>query len=197
MKLTVILMSVATTTISWAGERSITVCFPPNPEVNYQVQALAKGYASRIYHSVGIKLHWKTGCTQAEWNGPGTASAPNLTTIGIGWARKAPPTMPSGARASARPFQQVGERVTLYCDRLTPLFEQRELAPAILGHILAHEIGHVLMGYNGHTTEGLMKAAWSNDEQTAMLHRVMQFTPENVAQLHRSLDRQPVLLARY
>jgi DDE superfamily endonuclease len=49
------------------------------------------------------------------------------------------------------------------------------LAAAVLGHVLAHEIGHILLGHNGHADEGLMKATWSAAEQRAMLYRPMRF----------------------
>lgn len=190
-----ILMTYLATALSCAGERTVTICFNGSPDIDYKIQALAQGYATRIYGSIGIKLHWKTTCSEAEWNVPGTEAAPNLVTIGIAWAPKAPRTIPPGARASARPFQATGERVSLYLDRIKPVLEQRELAGAILGHILAHEIGHVLMGHNAHTSHGLMKGLWNNVELAEMLRRPMQFSPEDAAQMHRRLDRPLGLIA--
>jgi hypothetical protein len=178
-------MAYLATALGWAGDRTVTICFKTNPEVDYKIQALAQGYATRIYGSIGIELHWKVTCSQAEWNAPGTDAAPNLASIGIAWVPKAPQTIPLGARASARPFQATGDRVSLYLDRIIPVLEQREPAAAILGHILAHEIGHVLLGHDAHATHGLMKGIWNDVEQT--LYRPMQFTAEDAAQIHRRL----------
>jgi hypothetical protein len=33
--------------------------------------------------------------------------------------------------------------------------------PVILGHAVAHEIGHLLLGSNSHSSLGLMRAQWS------------------------------------
>lgn len=187
MKAKLILMSCLAAALSWAGGPSVTLCFNLNPEVEYKIQAFAEGYATRIYQPIGIDLRWKIRCTEDERNAPGTDRAPNLTTIGIEWIPKAPPTIPSQARALALPFQATGERVLLFLDRIMPVLQEREFAAAILGHILAHEIGHVLMGQDAHTSHGLMKGVWNNLEQTEMLYRPMQFTQEDAAQIHRRL----------
>jgi hypothetical protein len=89
--------------------------------VNYTIQVLAQGYASRIYHSIGIELRWKRSCPKIEWDNPDTAFTAGLTTSGIEWAGKAPLRMQPGAWASARPFQRTGNRITLYLDQLTDL----------------------------------------------------------------------------
>jgi Zn-dependent protease with chaperone function len=194
MRKIAMLMSLVASTISWAGERTVTICLAPHPEVNYTTQVLAQDYASRIYHAIGIELRWKSSCPQAEEDAPATPFAPNLTTLGIEWAPKAPATISPAARASAHPFQPTGPRITLYLDRLRPMLQERRLAAAVLGHVLAHEIGHVLLGHNGHAQEGLMKAIWSAAEQRAMLCRPMPFTTEQGEQLRQTLDRRPVVL---
>ena len=35
---------------------------------------------------------------------------------------------------------------------------------ALLGHAIAHEIGHVLLGVGGHAPSGIMKASWGRSE---------------------------------
>jgi hypothetical protein len=160
------------------------------------IQGLAQGYASRIYQSIGIELRWKSICSEAEWNAPGTQLIPNLVTIGIQWVPKAPAAIISaGARASARPFQPTGKRISLYVDRLMPILEDRYLASAVLGHVLAHEIGHVLLRDDNHSADGLMKAVWTTREQTAMLRQLMRFSEDQSERLRQVLDRRSVVLA--
>ncbi len=36
--------------------------------------------------------------------------------------------------------------------------------PVILGHAAAHEIGHLLLGSNSHSPQGLMRARWSRQD---------------------------------
>jgi hypothetical protein len=193
MRKTVILISVVASISVRASDRTVTVCLAPQ-EVNFRTQVLAEGYASRIYHSIGINLRWKHSCTNAELNNPGTAFTANSIIIGIEWAANAPLTVPIRALAAARPFQPTGNRITLYLDRLKGLLENG-LAAAVLGHVLAHEIGHVLLGHNGHSNEGLMKATWSQAEMTAMPHRLMKFTAYQAEELNATLDHSRVTLA--
>ena len=48
MRKMTMLMSLMASTISGAGEHTVTICLSPRPEVNYMIQALAQDYASRI-----------------------------------------------------------------------------------------------------------------------------------------------------
>ncbi len=60
----------------------------------------------------------------------------------------------------------------------------------ILGHALAHEIGHLLLSSNLHFPAGLMQAKWGPGE----LHRVSRgdllFTREQVQTMRHELDRR-------
>jgi hypothetical protein len=49
-----------------------------------------------------------------------------------------------------------------------------------LGHVMAHEIGHLLMGVNGHSDQGLMRQEWNPRER-----QVQTFTSSQ-AQIIRS-----------
>jgi hypothetical protein len=101
MRKIAMLMSLVASTMSGAGARTVTLCLAPHPEVNYTIQALAQDHASRIYHSISIELRWKSACPTTERDTPGTPSAPNLTTLRIEWAEKAPATIPMAARLGA------------------------------------------------------------------------------------------------
>ena len=46
----------------------------------------------------------------------------------------------------------------------------------ILGHAVAHEIGHLLMGTNSHSSRGLMRGNWNVDELRAMAERQLLFS---------------------
>lgn len=181
--------------MSEAGESTLLVCLPANPSIDFQTMSVAQGYATRIYRKIGLDLRWKGHCSDAELDLPGTSTQPNLATLGIQWTAKAPADAASTVRASAQPFQATGVRIMLYSDRLAPVLQQeRNLAAAILGHILAHEIGHVLLRHNNHATEGVMKQSWCDAEVRAMRVRPLRFTDYQAAQIHESLRRGPVTL---
>jgi hypothetical protein len=55
-------------------------------------------------------------------------------------------------------------------------------APVVrgLGHVMAHEVGHLLMGVDSHADDGLMRAGWDPRES-----RTQTFTTSQVQQIRR------------
>jgi hypothetical protein len=64
----------------------------------------------------------------------------------------------------------------------------------ILGRVIAHEIGHLLLGVNSHTPRGLMRASWD----LRIPHpKEWEFTPEDASNIRgRMLARAESLVAR-
>jgi len=48
----------------------------------------------------------------------------------------------------------------------------------ILGSVMAHELGHLLLGLNSHSVTGLMRARWGNDELRCLDMGTLVFLPE-------------------
>ena len=59
--------------------------------------------------------------------------------------------------------------MTLLMNRLKPEIERNPFRTGfLLGHVLAHEIGHVLQGVARHSATGVMKGRWSLHETSHM-----------------------------
>jgi hypothetical protein len=54
--------------------------------------------------------------------------------------------------------------------------------PDILGHVIAHEIGHLLLG-RGHAASGIMRARWTLRDWELVSQRSFNFTPEQATLL--------------
>ena len=53
----------------------------------------------------------------------------------------------------------------LFYEPLQALQRQTHVVPsAILGHAMAHELGHLLLGMNSHSPTGLMRAHWTSED---------------------------------
>jgi hypothetical protein len=50
---------------------------------------------------------------------------------------------------------------------------------AFLGHVMAHEIGHILEGFVRHSNDGLMKAQWTPREMLNMATEPLKFSKED------------------
>jgi hypothetical protein len=55
----------------------------------------------------------------------------------------------------------------------------------ILSYAAAHEVGHLLLGDEAHTLQGLMKADWQTDDLRVMAQNRFRFSPEQTRELKR------------
>jgi len=56
---------------------------------------------------------------------------------------------------------------------------------ALLGLIMAHEIGHLLLG-RGHSNEGVMTPRWNHEIETKIARGVLRFLPEEAKRMQAS-----------
>ncbi len=64
----------------------------------------------------------------------------------------------------------------------------------VLGHVIAHELGHLLLGTNAHSPQGIMRPHWSSEELHSLAMGRLLFTPEQ-AQSIRDRATQPLTAA--
>jgi hypothetical protein len=89
------------------------------------------------------------------------------------------------ALASSNPFSTEGPCITVRMDRLRLMVQRNPLRTGfLLGHVLAHEIGHVLQQIDHHSEAGVMKSGWSDGEIASMTKHRLGFT---------ALDRKLIL----
>ena len=84
-----------------------------------------------------------------------------------------------GATAFAFPYAPRSEvRITILYDRvLGPVVGDLNVGATLLGHVLAHEITHVLQAVTRHSQEGVMKAQWTPEDRMQMRKGPLPFTP--------------------
>jgi len=70
----------------------------------------------------------------------------------------------------------------LFYQRVEHLAESKDAGQAqILGHAMAHEIGHVLLGPNRHSNRGIMRANWDRGVLQEAARGQLLFTREQAA----------------
>jgi hypothetical protein len=151
---------------------------PPAP-----VEYTARSTVTWIFARAGVRLAWRDG---EPAGGADTAAA-----IRIHYTRRLPPGAGRSALAVARPFGAQGIAVDILYDRIRWVAASPRREPAILAHVLAHEIGHVLEGTDWHAPSGVMKAHWSGPDYDAMEKCPLDFTP-----LDRELLREGLAVRR-
>jgi hypothetical protein len=80
---------------------------------------------------------------------------------------------------TAQPLAREGLNVRVFDDPIqdTAMRENRTHA-AVLAHVIAHEIGHVLLQTNAHSRRGLMSALWTDYEYGIIARGLMFFTAD-------------------
>ena len=157
----------------------------------------AKAIARSILASAGIRVRWDRSKATPEPFRGGCAADGSAMTIAVRFSEKAPDGYTKGALAAATPFANGGIGIVVFVEGLRPSMEMTTRPEFLLGHVLAHEIGHKLLQTDAHASTGLMKARWSQSEVRGMSFKPMEFTPEHAAHMREILEsRCPLMAAR-
>jgi hypothetical protein len=141
-----------------------------------------KQAAAQIFENIGVKLLWS--CPEQ------TGAEAARGTILIHLTPRAPKHFRKGTLAHALPFAQEGVRITVFYDRLEPILQDHlAFAGSIFGHVLAHEIAHVLERVDAHTETGLMRGHWNEEDFVSMKFHAFGFTPEDAQSIRESAER--------
>jgi hypothetical protein len=65
----------------------------------------------------------------------------------------------------------------VFYDRIQELAQRRRLGHALLADVMAHEIGHLLLGSTSHSVSGIMCAHWNYEELRNVAEGAMSFVP--------------------
>jgi len=98
------------------------------------------------------------------------------------------PTLPLGdALIDTR--TGTGVLATVYVDRIVRLAANAGVdGGALLGHAIAHELGHLLLSTTTHGPVGLMRAYWSQEEVRRGQPRDWSFAPTELAAIRRRAE---------
>jgi len=175
-----------------AGDSPETVVFVPAIGTQTLARTFyqAEGIASDIFSRIGLKVRWR----QTKDRPRGCSREPMHHTIVMAFSMNTPPGFHPEAMALAYPYQVDGACVSIFMDRLTPMADANPTTSAyLLGHILAHEIGHVLQGTEHHSERGVLKAHWSQTEIRRMPFESLRFTDYDAALILNRFREGPTL----
>jgi len=85
----------------------------------------------------------------------------------------------------------VGYFAYVFYDRIQELAVRQKLGNRLLADVMAHEIGHLLLGSNSHSLSGIMSAHWNYDQLRNVSEGTMWFIPAQARVIRDRLgDRQ-------
>jgi hypothetical protein len=152
-------------------EKQITVHVRNYARIELGVLLKAETVAKKILQEVGVDTLWVVCFDGSTWSRDAACTnvrGPMVLTLNV---------VPS---SMSQAFQLKGDvlgRATedgekgftriawIFNDPINSFAVERELSVAqLLGHVFAHELGHLLLGANSHSGMGLMHAKWSRRE---------------------------------
>jgi hypothetical protein len=179
------------------SDRAITLRVYDYAYVNRSELLAAEGRATGILAQAGVETHW-VDCPTS----PGTLDKyPNcplewqendlvvriMPKAMVALQEKTPDTLGSALGCEIGPCSMAG----VYSDRILSLSSgARAPAPILMGRVMAHEIGHMLLGPNAHSRTGIMRAFWADRDMSTAAGPEFLFTPEQSRRMKARLAEQ-------
>jgi hypothetical protein len=189
------------------AEMRVTISVHNDAGVSADTLRGAEMEASRVFRQSGIEVKWLNCPLPAE--GPEdaaqcrTAVFPEYLQLRI--ARRSLNLSGFTFGISYLSADGTGCYANLFYDRVEELNARSHISLAsILGHVAAHEIGHLLLGTNSHAESGIMRARWQSGELGSVSKGALFFSDTESRQMGnklatwhaRRMDESQVALAR-
>jgi hypothetical protein len=175
-------------TISFTGSASerpkgppVTVNVYNDAQVPAQVLTQAMQEATRIFRKIGVDAVWmecqspKADAERASECHP--PSGPTVLALRIvPWSSKLGEAVFGTAFLSP---EGEGTYCDVFYDSVEKLHQDWHVSLSrVLGHTMAHEVGHLLLGTHAHSQMGIMRPNWQGQELRRVEMGALLFTPE-------------------
>ena len=170
-----------------AQNPQMTVFVSDDANATERVVVGAEANAGRIFRQAGVDVRWVNcrakGRSQSEPGcGVSTTLSPTLLVRIIPHAR----TLGDDIFGVSFLDHDAGTYADLFFEPIKQLHEQNKNIPvsSILGSVLAHEMGHLLLGWNAHSPVGIMQPRWNKEQLQSIAMGRMCFSNEQAAKMH-------------
>jgi hypothetical protein len=168
--------------IQTRAESTVAVCLVTDP--NRPIVAAAETLADRIFSSIRVKIHWHEPPVC-----PATTENPIFMVIQM----PTPEGYLPGALGAALPLE--GGHGWVFYDRVRRSAPDDDHLLALLAHVMAHEIAHVLQGIIRHSGSGILKAQWSATDCARMSFFPLMFTSYDAILIHLGIEERRLRLS--
>ncbi len=151
--------------------------------ISAEILEQARRETTRIFADAGIDLLWATqGVTKTRYviikilPRPVNEMSRDIRALGFA----------AGTR------EGYGKIAYVFYDRIRDTGRVLTLpAPVIMGHVIAHEMGHLLLSYGSHSLAGLMKGEWDQYQALRAMERDLRFSREEIVRIKSRLAAHP------
>lgn len=167
---------------------SITVVVSDYADVSPAILDRAQVEAGRTYRRMGVRTTWLASARSST--GPPPDSEFTIKLI----------IQPELARAKSHgsrsvmavaPLTQSAREGSIYVfyDRVTDVAAINQADTALLmGIVIAHEMGHLLLHHADHAAEGLMRGVWDRDAIRQGAMGLLWFSPSELSEIRKTLS---------
>jgi hypothetical protein len=159
------------------------------------VLALTEAEGSRIYQQADIEIHW-LDCPLSPKDAdqfPGCQIPPGPTRLALrilsrsmaDRLRQAEDSFGFAMIPEDGSFAIVANVFSYDADQLAGRRGMRH--DVILGHLAAHELGHLLLGAGSHSSHGIMHVPWRLKELDIIVQGLMVFTPQQTESMRTNI----------
>jgi hypothetical protein len=150
----------------------------------------AEDVTTRIFLDAGIRVIW-LNCPQDsedEDSSDRCAEASFPAHMQLRILRSVHGLKPSVVGISFMSADGIGCSADVFYEPLQVLQRQNHVVPSvILGHAMAHELGHLLLGTNSHSPTGIMRAHWTSGDLASATVGHFVFTLEQSRKIRMNL----------
>ncbi len=186
------------------GTPVLTIHVANRGEVDPMTLIQAERTGTEIFKKAGVESRWIDSALPSEakpansvYKGPFPLSHIQLTILPSFMANRLglPYNLPDDAMGLAPGSGPERQSVYVLYDRVEA-FTAKHIAnthadtPQILGHVIAHEIGHLLLNDQTHSANGIMRSPWNLwDLQNASYGHLL-FTPRQAGAIRSEISRR-------
>ena len=147
----------------------------------------AEQEAGRVFGHSGVDITWRL-CRVPRSSVPIECPKPGPMTLAV---RLVPRFQPAPGMAAGAMGYSTGYFATISVQFAQKL-ESKGMArlPELLGHVMAHEIGHQLLPREEHSVSGIMRAQWGSNEWKLMRQGHLNFAPQQSRFMRAELRRR-------
>ena len=151
----------------------------------------AEKVTTQIFAASGISIDW-LNCGRLTENDPERAACSQASFPSHLHVRIQPHSLnlnPSTLGLSYSGQNGTGQQADIFYAGVALLEQCNHADSAILlGTVIAHELGHLLLGADSHAPAGLMRPFWNADDLSRSAFTQLVFTPEQSRKLRARLD---------
>ena len=155
----------------------------------------AEQAATTVFRNAGVRLAWeetvsaKRGATEAS-GAPKELTLSDIQLNIVSDLLLGRPELPSNALGVAPGYGPGRGTVYVFDERIKTLFwnlmdshllgtmDVQLSKGEILGYVIAHEVGHLLLNGELHSSHGIMRGSWGFEDLRSMASGLMRFTPK-------------------